>query len=74
MTKLFTVICHKLKPTDLLKVSRQGQPRALRSEAQIFGTTIPAIKPGKTLGSLSSLALTSRTATSSSVPLFLMPK
>jgi len=25
MTKLFTVICHKLKPTDLLMVARQGR-------------------------------------------------
>jgi len=39
-----------------------------------FPPSCSAIKPGKTLGSLSSLAFTSRTATSSSVPLFTMPK
>ncbi len=34
MTKLFTVICHKLKPTDLLKVSRQGKERTEREKVE----------------------------------------
>ncbi|TFJ79919.1 hypothetical protein NSK_008727 [Nannochloropsis salina CCMP1776] len=74
MTKVFAVISNKFKPTDLLVVARQGQPRALRNEAQIFGSTLPPIKPGKTLGSLSSFAFTKRTATCSSVPLYATPK